>query len=419
MPGKKIWIVNFHTAPPEYALNQRYAKIVPYLQKAGYKVTVISSSFLRRHNKDLSKGKNYLSDIFSGIPFILIKTKPYKGNGFGRMLSIFLFSIKLIFIKKIYGSPDIVYHNLHAPFDVPVYFAAKRFGAAYIAEVWDLWPEFFPRTGLIRKNHPFMKFAYKIERWIYTKAKAIVFTLEGGTDYIIEKKWDKANGGSIDLNKLHYVNNGIDLNQFESDKINYPNNDPLFQNERFNVVYVGSMHKANDVLQLIKAAELLKPNQDIQFILYGDGSERESLIAYCQQYQIDNVTFKEKYLPYPQLPAILSQSSLNVLNYQKDFGDYGISAGKLFLYLAAGKPILSNVKVNYCVVRKHNLGISEELNNPSAYAAAILKIKSLDQNAYNEMCLRVKDVAKEFDYTILSQKLIEVFTKVENNETHH
>jgi len=419
MPDKKIWIVNFHTAPPKYALNQRYAKIVPHLQKAGYQVTVISSSFLRRHNKDLSEGKTYNTRLFDGIPYLLIKTKPYKGNGFGRMFAIFLFSLRLLFISKKYGVPDIIYHNLHVPFDVPVYFAAKRFKAKYIAEVWDLWPEFFPRTGLIRRNHPFMKIAYSIERWIYAKSKAIVFTLEGGKDYIIEKKWDKSNGGPVDINKLHYVNNGIDLNQFELDKINYPSDDSLFHNKKFKVVYIGSMHKANDVLQLIKAAETLKTTKDIHFILYGDGSERESIIAYCQQHQIDNVTFKEKYLPFQQLPAILSKSSLNVMNYQKDFGDYGVSAGKLFLYLAAGKPILSNVKVNYCIVRKYNLGVSEVLNNPLDYANAILKIKNLKEQDYNEMCLRVKQVAKEFDYSNLSQKLIEVFAKIENNETHN
>jgi glycosyltransferase involved in cell wall biosynthesis len=409
MPDKNIWIVNFHTAPPEYALNQRYTKIVPHLQRAGYKVTVISSSFLRRHNKDLSEGKTYNAQIFNDIPFILIKTKRYKGNGLGRMFAIFMFSLRLLFIRKKFGIPDVIYHNLHVPFDVPVYFAAKRFGANYVTEVWDLWPEFFHRTGLIRKNHPLMKLAYQIERWIYTKAKAIVFTLEGGRNYISEKKWDKANGGSIDLNKIHYVNNGIDINQFEADKISFPSDDLLIQNENFNVVYVGSMHKANDVLQLIKAAEILKTSNDIHFILYGDGSDRDSLIAYCQQHKMDNVTFKEKHLPFHQLPAILCKSSLNVMNYQKNFGDYGVSAGKLFLYLAAGKPILSNVKINYCVVRKNKLGVSEDLNSPLDYANGILKIKNLKVQEYNEMCLRVKEVANEFDYSNLSKKLIEIF----------
>lgn len=419
MPDKKIWIINFHTAPPEYALNQRYVKIIPQLQRAGYQVTVVSSSFLRRHIKDLSEGRTYNFQSFHGIPYLLIKTKPYKGNGLGRMFAILLFSLRLFFIGKKYGIPDVIYHNLHVPFDVPVYFVAKRFKAKYIAEVWDLWPEFFPRTGLIRKNHPFMRIAYSIEHWIYAKAKAIIFTMEGGKDYIIEKKWDKANGGSINLNKVYYVNNGIDINQFEADKINFPNDDPLFQNEKFKVVYVGSMHKANDVLQFIKAAEILKTYNDVHFILYGDGSERESLVAYCQRHQIDNVTFKEKHLPFHQLPAILCKSSLNVMNYQKDFGDYGVSAGKLFLYLAAGKPILSNVKVNYCVIGKNNLGISENLNNPLEYADAILRIKNLNEQYYNEMCLRVKEVVKEFDYAKLSGQLIEVLNKVENNETDY
>jgi len=415
MDKKKIWIVNFHTAPPEYALNQRYAKIVPYLQNAGYQVTVISSSFLRRHNKDLSEGKNYNAQTFTGIPFILVKTIPYKGNGLGRMFSIFLFSLRLIIIGKKYGVPDIVYHNLHVPFDVLIYFAAKRFGATYIVEIWDLWPEFFQKIGLISKNNPLMKIAYQIERWIYIKAKAIVFTLEGGKNYIIGKKWDKANGGKIELNKIYYVNNGIDLEQFQADKMNYPNHDLIFQDNSFKVVYVGSMHKANDVMQLIQSAEKLKDNCNIKFILIGDGSEREKLVDYCNNRQISNVFFKDKYLPFNQLPAILCNSSLNILSYQKNFGAYGISSGKLFLYLAAGKPVLSNVKVNYCVIQKNKLGISEDLNEPLDYANAILKIKNLNQHEYEEICIRVKAVAKEYDYSALSKKIIQVFANIDAN----
>ncbi len=52
---------------------------------------------------------------------------------------------------------------------------------------------------------------YKGEKWIYKKADALIFTVEGGPKYLRDKEWDKESGGSIDLKRVFYINNGIDL----------------------------------------------------------------------------------------------------------------------------------------------------------------------------------------------------------------
>ncbi len=124
---------------------------------------------------------------------------------------------------------------------------------------------------------------------------------------------------------------------------------------------------------------------------------------------MENVVFKDKYVPFNQLPDILTRSTLNIMNYQKDFGEYGISAGKLFLYLAAGKPILSNVNVNYCIIEKNNLGVSKNMENANMYAESIMSLLNLDAEEYQRMCIRVKEAANEFDYSKLANKLIKIF----------
>ena len=83
------------------------------------------------------------------------------------------------------------------------------------------------------------------------------------------------------------------------------------------------------------------------------------------------------------------------------------------MYLAAGKPILCNVKISYCEIEKHNLGIAKDLETPQEYADAILKLGNLNIDDYNAMCNRVKEIAKEYDYKILSGKLLSVINKNE------
>ena len=89
---KHIWIVNFHTAPPEYVSQPRYIKLVPYLQAEGYKVTIITQSYLRKLNIEfVDKDKKFSIRKYDNIDFIHIKSLKYKGNGIGRMFSIFMF----------------------------------------------------------------------------------------------------------------------------------------------------------------------------------------------------------------------------------------------------------------------------------------------------------------------------------------
>ena len=43
------------------------------------------------------------------------------------------------------------------------------------------------------------------EHWIYKNAAAIVFTKEGDTDYIIEKKWDKHQNYLIFIKTIKHI----------------------------------------------------------------------------------------------------------------------------------------------------------------------------------------------------------------------
>jgi glycosyltransferase involved in cell wall biosynthesis len=414
---KNIWIVNYYTCPPQYSGNPRHFEFAKNLQLAGYNVTTFSSGFLSDKKIDLVSHKvNYLAEQYDGHKYIHIKVRHFSGNGLNRMISIFQFALTIYINCRKFEKPDVILHNIHAPFDYPISWCAKKLEAKYIVEAWDLWPDSFVRFGLISKNNPLVKIAYFFERRLYEKADKIIFTLEGGVDYLEKKKWTKDLGGKIDLNKVHYINNGVNLDQFNSNIKTYQVNDNDLENiNTFNIVYLGSIRLVNNMKQLIDAAKLLKFKTSFKFLIYGDGSDREYLKEYCIRNQIDNVIFKNKWIPLEFVPYILSHSSLNILNYQNGFGDYGISSGKLFQYLAAGKPICANIKMNYCLIEKNNLGIAENLDTPQKYAEAILKIATLDEISYKEICSRVIEVSKEYDLTKLSNKLIKILENMNIN----
>ena len=163
------------------------------------------------------------------------------------------------------------------------------------------------------------KLLLKGERWIYKEADAIIFLKEGDYTYITDNKWDIAQGGGINLDKCHYINNGVDIEKFYKQMNNNILDDPdLNNNKKFNVVYTGAIRPINNVGNILDAASLLKDYKDIQFLIYGDGNQLEDLKQRVINEQLTNVKLKgyvdKKYIPY-----VLSRSSVNILNYSQKY----------------------------------------------------------------------------------------------------
>ena len=186
---------------------------------------------------------------------------------------------------------------------------------------------------------------------------------------------------------------------------------PLIINTKdiFKIVYLGTISKANRVQTLIDAAAILKNNPKYQFFIYGNGAHRDYLEQYVKDRHIDNVTFKEPRIPLEECAWVVSQATVNIMNYEKDFGWMGVSSGKMFQYLAAGKPIVCNINIAYDdVITNNNLGVARDLETPEEFASVIQKIAELPQDEYDAMCNRVREVAQKFDYKVLAAREIEL-----------
>ena len=407
MPSKKkcIWIVNYYTSSPEKTSNPRYPEFATAFMKEGYDVITFNANT----NEGIDFEGKFKDVWYGDHHFVHVKAPQYIGNGLKRMISISCFAMRLFLNRKKFQRPNIVLHNLHTPFDYPICWIAKRFHAKYIAEAWDMWPEDFVTFGFLNANSMAMKFAYGIERKIYEKADMVIFTLEGGLDYIKEKGWTIEQGGKVDPAKVHYVNNGVNLDTFDYNRNTYIRGDKdLTEPGTYKIIYMGAIHLVNHVKEVIDTAILLKDNPKYRFFIYGDGSDREELERYVKDNNVSNVTFKEKRIPFKEVAWVVSQATVNLMNYQKKFGIHGVSSGKMFQYFAAGKPICCNIKLNYSEITRNNLGIDRDIETPEQYAAAIRELAEQPAKEYEAMCERVRETAKRFDYRALAQEELRV-----------
>ncbi len=407
---KKIWIINYYTGTPQTASNTRYIHFAKRFMEAGYEVLTFNSSFRANLTPSDFQGQDFLRKQYGEFQFVHVNVPEYQGNGMKRMYSIWSFARTIFKNRKQFERPDVILQNIHPPFDYPIVKLAKKLKSKYIAEAWDLWPDDFVTYGLVKENNPAMKIAYQIEKQYYYQADEIVFAFEGAFDYLKKKGWTKETDGKIDMKHVHYVNNGIDLKQFEADKAQFPREDAdINEKDVYKIVYLGAVNRANNVKMLIEAAALLKDNPKYRFFIYGDGAYRDELEAYAQSHGLGNVVFKERLVSFAECAWIVSQATVNVMNYEKDFGKYGVSSGKLFLYLAAGKPIVCNIEISYDdVITKHNLGIARYLETPEEYAEAIRQLAEQQDEDYAAMCQRTRQVAQEFDYEYLADRELKI-----------
>lgn len=399
----RIWIVNYYTSPT--CSNPRYLELAKYFMAAGHEVLTFYANYNSEDAVPLFQRKT-----MNGLDFVEVKAPHFVGNGVKRMLSIRKFAKIIQKGHKQYKRPDVILQNIHPPFDYPIVKLAKRLKCKYIAEAWDLWPEDFVTFGLVGANNPIMKLAYAIEKKYYYATDDIIFTFLGAFDYLKRQGWMKDQGGKIDPAHLHYINNGIDLERFDKDKVAFPRQDADINDPNIvKIVYLGSINKANNVKTLIDAAALLKDNPKYRFFIYGNGVYRPELEQYVKDNGISNVVFKEKRIPLEECAWVVSQATINVMNYEKGFGRWGVSSGKMFQYLAAGKPIVCNIDIPYDnVIEDNNLGVAHDIDSPEKFVDAIRKLAEQPKDEYDVMCNRVRETAKHFDYKVLAAEELKI-----------
>jgi hypothetical protein len=404
---KIIWLVNKHAAPLQYyASHARTINLAKRLSSFGYDVRVINASVIHNRDIDLMQDNSlFVEREYDNVKHILIKTIRYGNSIFKRVISLTQFAHRVNKYSEYFPKPDIIIHTTNIPFDLEIRRCAKRFHAKYIIEVMDLWPESFVAFNLIGKHNPLFRIMSCMERIAYTKADGIVFSMEGGKQYIIDKKWDIANGGKICLDKVYYLNNGISVDEFNHNKTKYIIDDPDLTNPAIKrVIYVGTIRYVNQVSQILDIAKLVK-NSNIMFLLYGNGDERDAIEKRIYDETISNVRLKQKWIEPKYVPYVLSCADINVMLYKWSYlTHYGGSQNKLFLSVAAGKPIFCNLGMDYSIITNNNLGIDEHLATVKEKYDAIMSLLNLTKEEKNDIALRSKKVISEYDYDNLAQQ---------------
>lgn len=414
---KSIWIINHHADDMYFQKGGRHYSLAKYLKRAGYEPIIFCSNAHHGDGQCWFDQTELYHEVMAeeiGVPFVYVKGRPYIGNGKDRILCMidFYLNMKKVavqYVKK-HGKPDVIYASSVHPLAVLVgEQLAKKYGIKCVAEVRDLWPESIVAMGVASKYHPLVLALRVLEKYIYKKSDALIFTMEGGYDYICDRKWNRC----IPKEKVFHINNGVDLEDFQKNAKTYIIKDAdLDDPNTFKIIYAGAVRQANGMEQLIEAARYLQNDHRIKFLIYGAGDSLDALRGDADKEGLTNILFKG-HVEKKYIAGILQKGNLNLLYFnaaanKTGFYKYGSSQNKIFDYLASGKPIIANATNKYDMIDKYHCGVAKTISDGKQYAEEINNIVNMNLDDYNQMCENARVTAQEYSYEALCGKLLKV-----------
>jgi glycosyltransferase involved in cell wall biosynthesis len=376
--------------PPEVGAPQnRLFELAVRLQKNGIDTTILTAmpNYPQMKIHEKYKNKFFVKEVLSGLnvyrSWIFVSQKR---SIIFRLLNYFSFVFSSFFAglflrKKV----DFIFCESPPLFlGITAFFLSKFKRSKLIFNVSDLWPESAEKLGII-ENKFFLNLSTRLEEFLYKKSIFITGQTQGIVENIKSRFPSK---------NVYWLPNGVDLNIYNYSSADLQS-DALIPygikpNERV-FLYGGIIGHAQGLEVIIEAANLLKNEIDLKFVLLGNGPEKQKLIDLVDDYELKNVVFIDT-VQKSVMPAIVSSITAAIIPLKKLDLFKGAIPSKIFENLAMKKPIILGVdgEAKELFINQGNCGLFFEPENYEQLKDKILeliqnedKILELGENGFN------------------------------------
>ncbi|MDE0804821.1 MAG: glycosyltransferase family 4 protein [Acidimicrobiales bacterium] len=363
MPGNQltIWWVNQYAVVPTGSGGTRHYDMSRELRRLGLNTRVVASDLsLLSRSYALRSGPldlRHVAQDVEGVPFSWLPAGSYRANDWRRAASMLVFAVAVfIFLmtRRLRKEDVIIGSSPHLFGALAAWTAAKLRRRPFVFEVRDLWPESF--TAVSGQDSGLgVTLMRRVSDLLYRNSDAIVILAEGSRDVVVQ------NGG--DPRSITWIPNGVDTSSFRprEERATFP---PV----RF--VYAGAHGPANGLDVVVDAVAMLRDRgrDDVEVLLVGDGPVKAALAEQATRLDAP-VTFQDP-VPKSEVPDVLSSCDVGLMVLADvELFSFGVSPNKLFDYMAADLPVLTNVPgfVSH-VVKDSRCGTSVAAGDATALA---------------------------------------------------
>lgn len=240
------------------------------------------------------------------------------------MLSAFWRGLRLRGVDVVWGTSPPLFQGCSA------WALARLKRAPWLFEIRDLWPEFAIEIGALR-SRTLIGLSRWLERFLYRRASRLVVNSPAFAPFLEQA------GAAAE--KVVTVPNGVDTERFHAEAPAAGLRQAHGLEGKFLALYAGAHGVANDLWQVLQAADALKQDPGIVFVLLGDGAEKSQLMAHAQAHGLRNVLFLPPISKHG-IPGVLVEADCGIATLKPLKMFTTTYPNKVFDYMAAAKPVV-------------------------------------------------------------------------------
>ena len=318
------------------------------------------------------------------------------GNLLQRSLKFVWFMLMSFLVGLRYTSPNAVVATSPQPLTgVSAWLLARLKRATFVFEVRDLWPESILAVSEF-DNRVVIWLLDRTVLFLYRRSDTLVVVSRAFIEPISER--------GVDPTKIEYHPNGIDPSFYTTDE-EPPASFPDLADE-FTVTYVGTIGRAHGLAVIIDAARELS---DAQFVIVGDGAEREQLEQ--EAAELDNVVFTGR-RPKAEVPHYLSAADAALVHLKPREVFETVIPSKLLEAMAAGLPVILGVRGEAeWILSEAQAGITIEPGDATELREAVEELRDNDEQRARYGNQGYEYVIQEFNWETIAMEYLATIQK--------
>lgn len=374
--------------------------------EAGWKVDVYTPTPTRGVDDKTRQYyiKHRISKLYKGHVVVHRMSLYREGKGVaGRALRYLIFSLECYF-KALKEPAEVVFTGSGPPSQGWIIGnACRKTGKKLIYNLQDIFPDSLVTSGICDEDSFLMKIGRKIEAKTYKNAMHIITITDDMKKNVLKK--------GVPSNKVSVVRNWIDTDKVrpvarEDNKLF----DELgLSRNFFYVVYAGNIGRVQGLDVLIEAAEKLKDERDIHFVIFGNGSEEEYIKDQIKKKKLKNVSL------FPlqsmnRVSEVYSLGDVNFISCRPGTGRSGMPS-KTWTIMACASPIIASFDLGgemEKTIKEAQCGICVEAGKSMKIVDAI-KEMSNDFIAMTKMGMNARSYVKKY---VSRKQCVEQYIKI-------
>jgi glycosyltransferase involved in cell wall biosynthesis len=261
----------------------------------------------------------------------------------------------------------------------------------------DLWPESLSATGAVNSKI-ILKMVEGLVRFICLRCERILIQSRA---FLSPVQRLGVNPKRI----LYYPNSAEEL--YQPIILDAAASERSVMPAGFRIMFAGNIGAAQDFATILGAAEKLRNNADIHWIILGDGRMRPWVESQVRKRGlIQNVHLLGRH-PVQAMPRYFSLADALLVTLRKEPIFELTIPSKVQSYLACAKPLIAALDGEGAqVIEETGAGIVCPAENPAALAEAVLAVYSMSTRERDAMGLRGRDYfERHFEREMLLEKL--------------